>query len=398
MLGVDNLPLLFIISLIATAIAAPLASSLVKSRHGLKRLFSLLSIIMFAFFVLFTTTRRSAGGTSSGPGLMVNAVFYVFLGIQSLSCSVSLWSVCSGVFSSQQAAFYYGRIAAGATAGQLIGSLASVVVSRFLMGRGGASILLLSSSLCLALAASISGHLSSEPPDTRYSKARELSIGSYFIDTIKSSLVSFQLIACTKFLSLNSASILLGSSISAMTYLIRTSLLTKIKSASDRGAYVGALNSISGLLIILLQIGATSSLLKSFGLLTTLSTGPVLSILGMASISAFPSPSVVAFVEVVRKVSGHALTRPSREVLFTVASDEERLGAKFIVDMLLQRIGDALAASLFEGLHVRLKLGVRSLSLCSLCLAVISLSVAQWLVLEYKMRLKKRESECKAVI
>lgn len=118
----------------------------------------------------------------------------------------------------------------------------------------------------------------------------------------------------------------------------------------------------------------------------------------MALITYAPMPSVVALIEIVRKVSGHALTRPSREVLFTIATNEERLGAKFLVDMLLQRIGDVLAASLFEACIVKLGLGVRSLSLCSLLLAFGSLNVAHWLVSEYRVRLKTKEAEMKDAV
>ena len=48
----------------------------------------------------------------------------------------------------------------------------------------------------------------------------------------------------------------------------------------------------------------------------------------------------------------YGITRPSRENLFTVASPEEKYSAKIVIDMVVQRVGDATAAALFQGIQV----------------------------------------------
>ena len=57
---------------------------------------------------------------------------------------------------------------------------------------------------------------------------------------------------------------------------------------------------------------------------------------------------MVALGEVIRKLLGYALVRPAREVLFTVVSREEKYKAKLTIDAVVQRLGDTLAAVVFE--------------------------------------------------
>ncbi len=55
-----------------------------------------------------------------------------------------------------------------------------------------------------------------------------------------------------------------------------------------------------------------------------------------------------------QQVVNYALTRPAREVLFTVVSREEKYRAKLVIDTAVQRFGDALAAAMFQYLQVTL--------------------------------------------
>ena len=63
-----------------------------------------------------------------------------------------------------------------------------------------------------------------------------------------------------------------------------------------------------------------------------------------------------------RQVVNYALTRPAREVLFTVVSREEKYRAKLVIDTAVQRFGDALAAALFQYLQVTIGLAPAAVS------------------------------------
>lgn len=61
-----------------------------------------------------------------------------------------------------------------------------------------------------------------------------------------------------------------------------------------------------------------------------------------------PAFQVIATGEVVRKLLGYVVVRPAREVLFTVVSREEKYKAKLTIDAVVQRMGDSVAALMFE--------------------------------------------------
>lgn len=57
---------------------------------------------------------------------------------------------------------------------------------------------------------------------------------------------------------------------------------------------------------------------------------PIISLVGLALIMLRPHASSVAAAELLRKVAGYAVTRPAREVLFTVVSPHEQYETKMV--------------------------------------------------------------------
>ena len=59
------------------------------------------------------------------------------------------------------------------------------------------------------------------------------------------------------------------------------------------------------------------------------------------------------------QVINYVLTRPAREALFTVVSDAEMYKAKLCIDTVVVRVGDTVAAGLFQVLEGILSAGER---------------------------------------
>jgi AAA family ATP:ADP antiporter len=57
------------------------------------------------------------------------------------------------------------------------------------------------------------------------------------------------------------------------------------------------------------------------------------------------------------------------QVLFTVVSRTEKYSAKLVIDMVVQRLGDSIAAAAFQLLDVQLQLGVGGVAIagCATC-------------------------------
>ena len=87
---------------------------------------------------------------------------------------------------------------------------------------------------------------------------------------------------------------------------------------------------------------------------TTLSAGlvwwrrccflPVISLMGFWVSRLWPSLAVYVVFSVLRRVGEYALSKPAREVLFTVVSREEKYKAKNFIDTAISRGGDASTA------------------------------------------------------
>jgi AAA family ATP:ADP antiporter len=76
---------------------------------------------------------------------------------------------------------------------------------------------------------------------------------------------------------------------------------------------------------------------------------PAVSVVGFLGIALWPTLVVYVVFSVLRRVGEYALSKPSREVLFTVVSREEKYKAKNFIDTAISRGGDASTAWLITG-------------------------------------------------
>jgi AAA family ATP:ADP antiporter len=99
-----------------------------------------------------------------------------------------------------------------------------------------------------------------------------------------------------------------------------------------------------------------AQLLLARPLLALVGPGLVLCILplvqgvGLLSLEVAPSLATIALVSILSRSATHGLTRPARELLFTVVSRDDKYRAKNVIDTLVLRFGDFGAAWLRTGL------------------------------------------------
>ena len=83
-------------------------------------------------------------------------------------------------------------------------------------------------------------------------------------------------------------------------------------------------------------------------------------------------------VQVVRRSSDYAVTRPTREVLYTVVSREDRYKTKNFIDTVVYRAGDQVGAWTYAGL-LALGFSLGHIAMTGVVLAVVWLLNALWL-------------------
>jgi AAA family ATP:ADP antiporter len=77
---------------------------------------------------------------------------------------------------------------------------------------------------------------------------------------------------------------------------------------------------------------------------------PLVQVTGLTTLVAVPSLAALSVVLVVGRTATHGLTRPARELLFTVISREDKYRAKNVIDTVGYRLGDFGASWLGKGL------------------------------------------------
>ncbi|MDY0006948.1 MAG: hypothetical protein RBS22_08990, partial [Spongiibacteraceae bacterium] len=149
-------------------------------------------------------------------------------------------------------------------------------------------------------------------------------------------------------------------------------------SSAQRTAVLARIDFVVNVHTILAQVALTHRLVERFGVGATLAVVPVALMAGFAALAAAPLLATLLAVQVLRRAGNYAVTRPAREMLFTVLSREEKYKSKNFVDTVVYRGGDAIAGWIFAGL-MALGLGLNGIAIAAIPLAALWAGVALWL-------------------
>ncbi len=122
---------------------------------------------------------------------------------------------------------------------------------------------------------------------------------------------------------------------------------------SDRTARTELFASIdlwSNVAVLAVQLALASPLLRRFGPGAVLCVLPLVQGVGIAVLAFAPSVAVLIVVLIAGGTATHGLTRPSRELLFTVLRRDDKYRAKNVIDTVGYRFGDVGSVWLGEAL------------------------------------------------
>ena len=165
--------------------------------------------------------------------------------------------------------------------------------------------------------------------------------------------------------------ILLYTTLSTFLYFEQAHI---VKAAFDdpgeRTRLFAAIDLAVNVLTIVVQLFFTARVLRWFGVGGTLAFVPLGVAAGLVALGAFPGLVALVSVQVLRRAGSYAISRPARELLFTVVGREERYKAKNVIDTLVYRGGDAASAWLYTGL-ASLGLGLGAIAFIGVPLALL---------------------------
>ena len=142
-------------------------------------------------------------------------------------------------------------------------------------------------------------------------------------------------------------------------------------SRDERTQIWATINLTVSSIAIVTAMFATSRIATRFGLARTLALVPFLVVMGLLLLAVNPMLFAVLGVWVVLKSGNYAITRPAREMLYTIVDREARFKAKPVIDIVVYRGGDTLAGWAFAGLTAGLSLGLGAVAAVGALIAVV---------------------------
>jgi AAA family ATP:ADP antiporter len=340
--GVKNLPWLFTATFVVMLVALPLFGAIV-ARVPRRRFIPLVYHFFVANIVIFwllLTFKVAMADTAR--------IFFVWISVFNLFAVSVFWSFMADLYQSEQGKRLFGFIAAGGSAGALLGPTIAVWLAEPI----GRANLLLIAALLLELAVVCAMRLEaaapaltggSAPPAT--TAQRESGLGGGWIAGLVMVLRSPYLAGIALWVALLS---LAGT----FLYFQQANIVAALSDdPNKRTALFAQIDLAVSLLTIVVQFVATGKLIRRFGAGPAAAFLPLVFALGFLTLALTPMLWVVIAFQALQRAANFAISNPAREVLFTVVEREEKYKAKYVIDNVVFRGGDAASGWLFHALR-----------------------------------------------
>jgi AAA family ATP:ADP antiporter len=342
--GIKNLPWLFTATFVVMLAVLPLFGALVARlprRRFIPLVYRFFGVNIVLFWLLLTFNFAMAETAK---------VFFVWISVFNLFAVSVFWSFMADLYASEQGKRLYGFIAAGGSLGALLGPLLAVALAEPI-GRANllliAALLLEAATLCaLRLEAAASALKSPGPTAPAPSgKPPDAALGGGWITGIAMVLRSPYLAGIALWVALLS---LAGT----FLYFQQAGIVAALSDDPNRRTAIFARIDLAvSLLTLLVQFLATGKLIKRFGAGPAAAFLPFVFCAGFLALALTPMLWVVIAFQATQRAANFAISNPARELLFTALEREEKYKAKYVIDNVVFRGGDAASGWLFHALR-----------------------------------------------
>lgn len=292
------------------------------------------------------------GSAFMADPVVVDKAFYVWVSVFSLFHISVFWSLMSDVFTKAQAPRLFAFIASGASIGTMTGSSVPLFLSKTF---GNENLMLIAAAVLVAIIPALAylQHLKVSALGNDNDSAglnEKQSVGG-------NPFAGFMLFFSNPYLVGIGIFILLYTSVGSFVYFELINLL-EVFTREERSSIWAGINLSINIIAIVTAWFATGRITTRLGLAKTLALVPVLVAIALLVVAANPVVALIIGAQIVLKGGNYAITRPGREVLFTVVDRETRFKAKSVIDIVMYRGGDVLSGWAFTGLTTGLGLGL----------------------------------------
>jgi AAA family ATP:ADP antiporter len=340
--GVGNLQWLFTGTFFVMLAAAPLFGALVTRvprRRFISWVYRSFAATLLVFFALGHLMPRQP---------YVAGAFFIWVSVFNLFVVTVFWGFMADLFSNEQGRRLFGFIAAGGSAGALLGPS----LTAWLAVPLGPVNLLLISALLLEAAVQCVRQLLETPQAQRPAEhgaaqsANEEVIGGGI-------LAGLTEIAKSPFLMLICAHVLLLSLTSTFLYFQQASIVSAaFDNPAERTRFFALIDLAVGITTIVIQLSVTGHVLVTLGVGVALASLAIVTMGGFLALALIPTLVVLVIFQAVKRAVEFGFANPARETLFTVVTREQKYKAKSVIDTAVFRGGDALNGWIYAGLRM----------------------------------------------
>lgn len=362
--GVKNLQWMFTATFVVMLAAVPAFGALVARLP--RRRFVPLVYHFFAGNIAIFWLLLGSGVDKA----IVARVFFVWISVFNLFAVTVFWSFMADLWTSEQGKRLFGFIAAGGSAGALLGPVVTVLLVREL----GPVNLLIVAAVMLELAVVCAtglertqGHRHEDRAMPRASApGADARIGGGW-------LAGLALLVRSPYLAGIALWVFLLSLAGTFLYLQQANIVAAASNdPAVRTRIFASIDLAIGILTLLVQFFATGRLIERFGVGRAAAFLPLVFAAGFLVLAFSPALLVVIAFQALQRTANFAVSNPARQVLFTVLDREAKYKAKNVIDVVVFRGADAVSGWLFALLRGA------GLELATISLATVPVSIA-WL-------------------
>jgi AAA family ATP:ADP antiporter len=270
----------------------------------------------------------------------IDRVFYVWASVFALFVVTVFWGFMADCFRNDQGKRLFGFIAVGSSLGGIAGS----AVTASLAEVAPPFSLLLIACIPLEAASWCAGILHRRlGGGTDVSRAENQPLGG-------SAWSGIGIIARSPYLLGIAAFIALMTFSSTVLYFQQAHVVGEaVTDRAARTALFAKIDLWANILTILIQVYLAERAIRMLGVGITLALVPALTCLGFLALGIYPTLSAIVVLQVLYRSFRYGFAKPSREILFTVVSREEKYKSKAFLDAAIYRGGDLVSGWIYAG-------------------------------------------------
>lgn len=381
----EQIPWMFLATFVAISVVSPAWSALLAKWSPARSILLAFHVSAACLVGFFLIVRAELAPVAVGR------VFYVWSAVFNLFVVSVFWSLLADLLGPGTARQLYGPIAAGGTVGTFVGPL----LTRLLVGTIDVDGVLMMSAVllelamiaiyCLRRAARELGRDAGPGLDERPAEPPDVPLGG-------GAFTGIAHVAKSPYLSALVGYVLCTACAATFMYLAQAKMVhAAFPDRVARTSYFASLDLWTSAVTFVLQTALAAPAIGRLGPGIVLAVLPLAQLAGISVLAVAPSLTVLAIVQVISRSVTHGLTRPARELLFTVVSRDDKYRAKHAIDTIGYRLGDLASSWLYKGL-VAISAGGGALVGATIALVAIWLGCAFVLGAGFRRRVTKESS------